>query len=1515
MAAKKLTSILLAFTLILSCVIIPTVVSAETDEIEVWDGTVATSFAGGDGSEENPFIIENGAQLAFAIQYNVTDNGKYNKYFALKKDIYLNEIDKVDWATGKAEEGYTPKPWIYKDCKDGNSGWFYGNGHTVYGLYINDPTYTGRAGLVPMTWNGVKFYDFGIDCAYINTKGQAAFFIGYGKSTSSTYTEFENCWVGENSTLIAGGNASAFIYGQFKYATFKDCYSLAKVSSTASGAKVGAFAADIWGTETMWFKNCYGIGAFSLNAGVHPTYENCYSTAQSATGLTKVDAANMVGAKAQTYMPMIGADFAVTESYPVLKAQLDRDPALWGGFLQKPSDADSDGVYEINTPEKMAWYVKNGGKAILTSDLYLNDLKVTVVGGTPALTKVSDGSTIDPNDNDLLEWFGKGTALGTTSSLTYEFNGDGHVIYGLYHNHGELAVGANYAGIFNQIAGGTSIYGVGIEDAYMVSNGSWSAALLVGRENGVSYTIDSCYAGENTYHKGYDAAALCGGGGTPSSPATIKNCYVLTTLSGSHGSTYTNAFTGDNWSASAANYYNCYTSHSRAYRMGTSKVGVYTSVKISEGGGRAAAMCFADLGDAFVTTESYPTLKIFLDEIDPKVNLEMGTSLFEGAGTEADPYLISDAQNLRDMVGLGGMNAYYELTNDIYVNDVNSVDWLTGAVKAGYAPETWFVGNHKDGTGYISYVNANDAFEGTVDGNGYAIHGLYYELGNNSTVGGLIPYANKVTFKNLGIEDSFIGSGRFTGGFVGYGKTINLSGCYLDDSCAVFGWDAGADYVTSDDQITTSSGKLCRASKKTTTYKEDAAGTYILDGTTYRAFTAADYDGIRYAYDEETAAYVESSEGTFLLDGETYREITIADYNGTRYAVDDVIWTGVIFESNALGGLVGRFATSGTIENCYVTATVKSNPIYAFGKEGQGVTFANPGGNGGGMGHIGGLWGDDWASGTTKVVTATDCFSVIKGHENNTNCTFDDVYTLASDAPAGITKVSLAVGNMGLDQMPGLDKNVWYAVIDSTDYPQLRLRGTVIGDVNENGIGAEFADVYALRTTIIGANAYLNADLNRSGTADVCDLVALTKKADENAKADAEANAALLDTVYLSADGSDQNDGTENAPVATLNKAVTLVQDFGTVIIDGTVTVTSTAKSGKTVLVQGGTVDFSSLSTVNVNSGMVFLDGTTVKFADGSTVYANGNMVVINEGVTVEGTPAAIYGGGTRPVRYTSLWLKAGNYKAIYGGGDGAAVLGSTELQLAGTVNATLPLTASGASYIYGGGKNSDVYGATYVYVGGKVNEPLDHTSHTAIARIYGGCNGGTVMRDTVLDIAENAEFNYIYGGGAGTSEVKGATNIYFSGKAMSIYGGSGTVYETNVTVNGGWVHQVFGGCESASMTGNTNVTINGGYIDRRIVGGCYNDASLSGLSMKYASEHYVTGRCTVTLRDEATYNLKGDDHGITALSRHSTNHTDEEGVLVFENTALQTKLKSNLGISWLLGTLAPAADSQIIGE
>ena len=60
---KRILSIILVLTMLVGVVAVMPMTATAADS-EVWDGTLATSFAGGDGSEDSPYEISNGAELA-----------------------------------------------------------------------------------------------------------------------------------------------------------------------------------------------------------------------------------------------------------------------------------------------------------------------------------------------------------------------------------------------------------------------------------------------------------------------------------------------------------------------------------------------------------------------------------------------------------------------------------------------------------------------------------------------------------------------------------------------------------------------------------------------------------------------------------------------------------------------------------------------------------------------------------------------------------------------------------------------------------------------------------------------------------------------------------------------------------------------------------------------------------------------------------------------------------------------------------------------------------------------------------------------------------------------------------------------------------------------------------------------------------------------------------------------------------------------------------------------------------
>ena len=66
-----------------------------------WNGSIATSYAGGDGSQSNPYQIATAEQLAL-LAHNVNDEGiTYSgQYFILTNDIDLfglNGTDTIQW--------------------------------------------------------------------------------------------------------------------------------------------------------------------------------------------------------------------------------------------------------------------------------------------------------------------------------------------------------------------------------------------------------------------------------------------------------------------------------------------------------------------------------------------------------------------------------------------------------------------------------------------------------------------------------------------------------------------------------------------------------------------------------------------------------------------------------------------------------------------------------------------------------------------------------------------------------------------------------------------------------------------------------------------------------------------------------------------------------------------------------------------------------------------------------------------------------------------------------------------------------------------------------------------------------------------------------------------------------------------------------------------------------------------------------------------------------------------------
>ena len=105
--------------------------TAEAEEPEIPYIEAADSFAGGSGTEEDPYQIATAEQLALMGKVNDDWSQEYNKaYYVLTADIQLNDVENYEnWKETPPEYQWKPVGKYFK-------GNFDGDGHVISGMYV-----------------------------------------------------------------------------------------------------------------------------------------------------------------------------------------------------------------------------------------------------------------------------------------------------------------------------------------------------------------------------------------------------------------------------------------------------------------------------------------------------------------------------------------------------------------------------------------------------------------------------------------------------------------------------------------------------------------------------------------------------------------------------------------------------------------------------------------------------------------------------------------------------------------------------------------------------------------------------------------------------------------------------------------------------------------------------------------------------------------------------------------------------------------------------------------------------------------------------------------------------------------------------------------------------------------------------------------------------------------------------------------------------------------------------------
>ncbi|MBE6559212.1 MAG: hypothetical protein E7661_09435 [Ruminococcaceae bacterium] len=182
---------------------------------DTWDGSIATAFAGGQGTKENPYIIKTGAQLAYLAKQVNAGQSYNNKSFLLENDIDLNGISWTPIGT-------------YTKFLQGN---FDGGGHRISGLSV-------RTAVVSDDVACAGLFGFAADCTIrnlelvspvveINLENKASYAYigalcgGYQCPNVEKESYIENCRVTDGKITVQKGN-TAHVGGMIGYVISHD---------------------------------------------------------------------------------------------------------------------------------------------------------------------------------------------------------------------------------------------------------------------------------------------------------------------------------------------------------------------------------------------------------------------------------------------------------------------------------------------------------------------------------------------------------------------------------------------------------------------------------------------------------------------------------------------------------------------------------------------------------------------------------------------------------------------------------------------------------------------------------------------------------------------------------------------------------------------------------------------------------------------------------------------------------------------------------------------------------------------------------------------------------------------------------------------------------------------------------------------------------------------------------------------------------------------------------------------
>lgn len=445
---------------------VPVSARAETN---VWDGTIASGFAGGDGTQGNPFQIETAAQLAhFAKTVNEGEAYLY-KYIVLTADI---DLANKEWTpignhsnpfkgnfngdnhtvTGMQISGELDRVGLFGECTR------YNVYSAIKNITVKDSVINGKSGVGAIVGSAVEINIE--NCRSIANKikgerrvgGICGYFCGYshGGKVSQCY----------NSSKVTGRKSAGGIAGMGDRCSAENCLNTGEITVTTTGTQSacgGIFGTfnDTNTTLPATITACVNLGKVSggksfggivgsTDSGSTGHVSNCYYNMDAITGGfdagTALTAGQLCGALPEGLDSTIWKEGSVNISTAKATDTGSRFGTATGTYINLTKVAE---IGETKTASVPVYnYVTTNGNDWDTYTLITTAEEFAAIGRDRDETKWSAnyvlGNDIDVSGVQLSSIGDPGTPY------TGKFSGDGHTI-------GHVNMTGNCLGLFGGI--------------------------------------------------------------------------------------------------------------------------------------------------------------------------------------------------------------------------------------------------------------------------------------------------------------------------------------------------------------------------------------------------------------------------------------------------------------------------------------------------------------------------------------------------------------------------------------------------------------------------------------------------------------------------------------------------------------------------------------------------------------------------------------------------------------------------------------------------------------------------------------------------------------------------------------------------------------------------------------------------------------------------------------------------------------------------------------------------------